>query len=178
MRRAAWTCWPRSTPCWLKGAARRGKRVAFEALAWGSRVKLFSQAWAVVQRVNHPALGLALDSFHTLALHDDPRPIAQLPGSRIFYVQLADAPWVNTDVPAHSRHYRCFPGQGELDVTGFMTAALDSGYAGTISLEVFNDEFRSSPARTNAVGRDAFAAVAGRADRPGPAGSSASARTL
>ena len=132
-------------------AGERGMRIAYEALAWGSRVKLFSQAWAVVERVDHPHLGLALDSFHTLALRDDPAPIARLPGDRIFYVQLADAPWVNTDVLTHSRHYRCFPGQGELDLTGFMRAVLDAGYTGTISLEIFNDEFRSAPARANAI---------------------------
>ncbi len=132
-------------------AGQRGMRVAFEALAWGSRVKLFSQAWAVVQKVKHPHLGLCLDSFHTLSLRDDPKPIAQLPGEKIFYVQLADAPWVNTDVLTHSRHYRCFPGQGDFDVTGFMRAVLDAGYTGTISLEIFNDEFRSTPARANAV---------------------------
>jgi 4-hydroxyphenylpyruvate dioxygenase len=132
-------------------AAARGMRIAYEALAWGSQVRLFSQAWAVVERVSHPNLGLCLDSFHTLSLRDDPQPIARLPGERIFYVQLADAPWVNTDVLTHSRHYRCFPGQGEFDVTAFLRAVLDSGYAGTISLEIFNDEFRSSPARANAV---------------------------
>ncbi len=132
-------------------AAKRGMRIAYEALAWGTQVKLFSQAWAVVERVNHPNLGLALDSFHTLSLRDDPRPIAKLPGDRIFYVQLADAPWVNTDVLTHSRHYRCFPGQGEFDLTGFMRAVLDAGYTGTISLEIFNDEFRSAPARAYAV---------------------------
>ena len=132
-------------------AEKRGMKIAYEALAWGSKVKLFSQAWAVVQRVNHPNLGLALDSFHTLSLRDDPRPIAQLPGDRIFYVQLADAPWVSTDVLTHSRHYRCFPGQGEFDLVGFMSALLDSGYTGTISLEIFNDEFRSAPARANAL---------------------------
>ncbi|MEY2891333.1 MAG: hypothetical protein RJA98_1241 [Pseudomonadota bacterium] len=134
-----------------EAAGRRGKRIAYEALAWGSQVKLFSQAWQVVQAVNHPALGLALDSFHTLALRDDPAPIRQLPGDKIYYVQLADAPWVNTDVLTHSRHYRCFPGQGELNVTGFVSAILDTGYTGTISLEIFNDEFRSAPARANAV---------------------------
>lgn len=132
-------------------AGRRGMRIAYEALAWGSKVKLFSQAWAVVERVGHPALGLALDSFHTLSLRDDPRLIVRLPGERIFYVQLADAPWVNTDVLTHSRHYRCFPGQGEMDLTGFMRAVLDAGYTGTISLEIFNDEFRSAPARATAV---------------------------
>ena len=132
-------------------AGQLGIRVAYEALAWGSKVKLWSQAWDVVQRVNHPSLGLALDSFHTLSLRDDPSGIAQLPGDKIFFMQLADAPWVNTDVLSHSRHYRCFPGQGEFDVTGFTKAALDAGYTGPLSLEIFNDEFRSAPARANAV---------------------------
>ena len=132
-------------------AGKRGMRVAYEALAWGSKVKLWSQAWDVVQRVNHPSLGLALDSFHTLSLRDDPSGIAKLPGDKIFFMQLADAPWVNTDVLTHSRHYRCFPGQGEFDMAGFTKAALDAGYTGPLSLEIFNDEFRSAPARANAV---------------------------
>jgi 4-hydroxyphenylpyruvate dioxygenase len=132
-------------------AGRRGMRVAFEALAWGSKVKLWSQAWAVVNKVNHPHLGLALDSFHTLSLRDDPAGIAQLPGDKIFFLQLADAPWVNTDVLTHSRHYRCFPGQGEMEMTRFTKAVIDAGYSGPLSLEIFNDEFRSAPARANAV---------------------------
>ncbi|CAM3579067.1 bifunctional sugar phosphate isomerase/epimerase/4-hydroxyphenylpyruvate dioxygenase family protein [Polaromonas hydrogenivorans] len=132
-------------------AGRRGMRIAYEALAWGSKIKLWSQAWSVVERVNHPHMGLALDSFHTLSLRDDPSGIARLPGEKIFFVQLADAPWVNTDVLTHSRHYRCFPGQGEMEVTKFTAAVIESGYSGPLSLEIFNDEFRSAPARANAV---------------------------
>lgn len=132
-------------------AGQRGMRIAYEALAWGTQVKRWSQAWAMVQRVNHPHLGLALDSFHTLALRDSPDGIAQLPGDKLFFVQLADAPWVTTDVLTHSRHYRCFPGQGELEVARFTAAALDAGYSGPLSLEVFNDEFRAAPAPANAV---------------------------
>lgn len=131
-------------------AGRRGLRIGYEALAWGTAVNRFAQAWDVVRRADHPHLGLILDSFHTLALRDDYRPIAELPGERIFYVQLADAPWVNTDPLTHSRHYRCFPGQGELEVPAFLGAVLDAGYTGPISLEIFNDEFRAAPARANA----------------------------
>ena len=132
-------------------AGQRGLFIAYEALAWGSQVNRFVQAWEVVKRVDHPHLGLTLDSFHTLALRDDPLPIAQLPGHKIFFVQLADAPWVNTDILSHSRHYRCFPGQGEMDVTTFTRAVIEAGYTGPLSLEVFNDEFRAAPARANAV---------------------------
>jgi 4-hydroxyphenylpyruvate dioxygenase len=131
-------------------AARRGLRIGYEALAWGATVSRFGQAWDIVQRADHPHLGLILDSFHTLALKDDWRSIAALPGERIFFVQLADAPWVQTDPLTHSRHYRCFPGQGDFEVAAFVGAVLDAGYTGPISLEIFNDEFRAAPARANA----------------------------
>jgi 4-hydroxyphenylpyruvate dioxygenase len=131
-------------------AARRGMRIALEALAWGSAVNRFGQVWEIVRRADHPHLGVALDSFHTLAIRDDFRPIKDIPGERIFFVQLADAPWVSTDPLTHSRHYRCFPGQGEMDVAGFVGAVLDAGYTGPISLEIFNDEGKAAPARANA----------------------------
>lgn len=131
-------------------AARRGLRVGYEALAWGTQTNRFAQAWDAVQRADHPHLGLILDSFHTLVLKDDWAPIADIPGERIFYVQLADAPWLQLDPLSHSRHYRCFPGQGEFPVVSFVGAVLEAGYSGPMSLEIFNDEFRASPARPTA----------------------------
>jgi 4-hydroxyphenylpyruvate dioxygenase len=73
-------------------AARRKLRIAFEALAWGGAVRTYRQVWDIVQRANQPNLGVALDSFHTLALRDDWQAIKDIPGQRIFYMQLADAP--------------------------------------------------------------------------------------
>ena len=128
-------------------AAKRGLRVGFEALSWGKHIRLWSHAWRIVEMADHSALGLIVDSFHTLALGDDPAGIADLPGERIFFVQLADAPKRDMDVLSWSRHFRSFPGQGELDVDGFLRAVLASGYAGPLSLEVFNDHFRSAPSR-------------------------------
>ena len=128
-------------------AAKRGLRVGFEALSWARHIRLWRHAWRIVQQVDHPALGLIVDSFHTLALRDDPAGLADVPGERIFFVQLADAPLRDMDVLSWSRHYRNFPGQGDLPVTGFVRAVLASGYAGPLSLEVFNDHFRAAPSR-------------------------------
>ena len=133
-------------------AGRRGLRVGYEALSWGRHVRRWSHAWRIVQAAGHPALGLIVDSFHTLALRDDPAGLADVPGDRIFYVQLADAPLLSLDVLSWSRHHRSFPGQGDLPVDGFVRAVLASGYAGPLSLEVFNDHFRAAPAR--AIARD------------------------
>jgi len=131
-------------------ASRRGLRVAYEALAWGSHVRRWSQAWQIVQDADHPALGLVLDSFHTLALKDDLAGIAALPAEKLFFVQLADAPLMAADLLSWSRHFRNFSRQGDLDVVGFLRAVLASGYRGPLSLEIFNDEFRAAPARLTA----------------------------
>ncbi len=128
-------------------AGRRGLRIGYEALSWGRHVRLWGHAWRIVQQAGHPALGLIVDSFHTLALQDDPAGLADVPGDRIFFVQLADAPLLSMDPLSWSRHYRSFPDQGDLPVDGFVRAVLASRYQGPLSLEVFNDHFRAAPAR-------------------------------
>jgi 4-hydroxyphenylpyruvate dioxygenase len=133
-------------------AARRGIKIGYEALAWGRHVRTWKHAWRIVEAVGQPSLGLILDSFHTLALGDDTREVAAtVPGERIVFVQIADAPRLEMDVLSWSRHFRCFPGQGDFDVAGFLAPILTAGYGGPISLEVFNDDFRAAPARQTAA---------------------------
>lgn len=128
-------------------AKRRGLRVGYEALAWGRHVNRWRRAWNIVQAADHEALGLIVDSFHTLAVDDDASSIATVPAKKLFFVQLADAPKLAMDSLSWSRHFRNFPGQGQLPVADFLRAVLDAGYQGPLSLEIFNDEFRAAPAR-------------------------------
>ncbi len=132
-------------------AAKRGLRVGFEALAWGRHINDYRDAWEVVRRADHPAIGLVLDSFHTYARKTDLKPLHAIPGDRIFLVQLADAPWLDMDVLNWSRHFRCFPGQGDLPILEFMTAVQATGYQGDLSLEIFNDQFRAGSPRSVAI---------------------------
>jgi 4-hydroxyphenylpyruvate dioxygenase len=132
-------------------AARRNLRVGFEALAWGRHTALYGQAWEIVKQANHAHLGLILDSFHTLSLKDDPAGIAKIPGDKIFFLQMADAPLLSMDVLQWARHHRSFPGQGDFDVVGFFEQVLRAGYTGPLSLEIFNDIFRETPNRRTAV---------------------------
>lgn len=132
-------------------AAHRNLSIGFEALAWGRHVRHFGHAWKIVREADHPHLGIVLDSFHMLSLGDDPAGITEIPGDRIAFVQLADAPVKQMDVLQWSRHYRCFPGQGNFDLTTFMEKLLLAGYTGPLSLEVFNDHFRAAPTRPTAI---------------------------
>jgi 4-hydroxyphenylpyruvate dioxygenase len=132
-------------------AASRGLRVGYEALAWGRHINDYRDAWEAVRRADHPALGLVLDSFHTLARKTDLAAMRAIPGDRIFLVQLADAPLLDMDYLSWSRHFRSFPGQGELPVLAFMEALADTGYKDFISLEIFNDQFRAGSTRSVAL---------------------------
>ena len=131
-------------------AAARGLAVGFEALAWGRHVNRWRHAWKIVEAAAHPALGLILDSFHTLAVGDDLDGIEAVPAAKLAFVQLADAPLLSMDALSWSRHFRLFPGQGQLPVARFLAQVLDAGYAGPLSLEIFNDEMRAATARLTA----------------------------
>lgn len=166
-----------------EAASRHDVRIAYEALAWGRHVSDYMHSWKLVAAVNHPNLGLCLDSFHILSRQDDPSGIRTIPGEKIFFVQLADAPNMHLDVLQWSRHYRCFAGQGDFDLTGFMEHVISTGYDGPLSLEVFNDVFRQADADRTA--KDAFRSLVAleeslgnRLDaRPGPATGSTADRS-
>ena len=119
-------------------------RIAYEALAWGKFVNTYWHSWQLVKEANHPNLGICLDSFHILSRRDDPSRITEIPGEKIFFVQLADAPDLGMDVLPWSRHHRVFPGEGSFDTVGFLTHLIEAGYSGPLSLEIFNDVFRET----------------------------------
>jgi len=132
-------------------AARRGMKVGFEALAWGRHINDYRDAWEAVRRADHKAIGLVLDTFHIFARRTDLKPIGAIPRDRIFLVQVADAPLLDMDSLSWSRHFRNFPGQGELPLLDFMEALQATGFDDLLSLEIFNDQFRAGSARSVAV---------------------------
>ncbi len=132
-------------------AAAHGMRVSYEALAWGRHVNTYDRSWEIVRRADHPALGLCVDSFHILSRGSDPAGIRDIPGEKLFFLQLADAPHLDMNVLQWSRHHRLFPGQGAFDLPAFLGHVLAAGYDGPLSLEVFNDVFRQADPRRAAV---------------------------
>lgn len=117
----------------------RGVRLGYEALAWSTHVNTFDRALRIVERVNHPALGLILDSFHTLIRPDDWSSLSRIAADRIAYVQVGDAVRVANDPLTVRRNHSRLPGDGDLAVAPFARAVLATGYRGTMSLEIFNE---------------------------------------
>jgi len=133
-------------------AKREGFMIGYEALAWGRYVADYYDAWDIVKRADHSNLGIIIDPFHmfargnTLDLLRD-----EIPVEKIALVQVADAPSLQMDVLSYSRHFRCFPGQGDMPVVELVQTLRDKGFDDYLSHEIFNDEFRSSSPTEKAV---------------------------
>jgi 4-hydroxyphenylpyruvate dioxygenase len=132
-------------------AAEFDVRVGFEALAWGRHINDYRQAWEAVERAGHERVGVILDSFHMLAPRLPTDAIARIPAERIALVQTADAPGIAMDPLFLSRHFRCFPGQGDLPVTAMLRELEAIGYDGWLSHEIFSDDFRAASTRRIAI---------------------------
>lgn len=113
-------------------------RIAFEPLnpvlfntdtaLWG-----LDQALELVRRIDHPDLGLCVDTwnvFQTPDLHDVIREC----GDRIFLVQVSD--WHRPRSGAD----RISLGTGVIDNTAIIKSVRGTGYAGPYVLEIFSGE--------------------------------------
>lgn len=102
-----------------------------------------------------------VDSFHWAAAGADPEHITGLLGDDatgsctcpIGHVQIADTPRADTNLGADTSgarrgwtdERRLFPGDGTLDWRSFAAALTQAGYAGPVSVELFNPELRALP---------------------------------
>ncbi len=126
-------------------------RIAYEALSWGRHVNQYAQSWDIVARADHANLGVALDSFHMLAIGSSLDAMQDIERDKIFLVQLSDFMWRETpsldERRETARHFRVFPGEGvhSHEVAALLRALDDAGYYGDYSFEVFNDDYVQLP---------------------------------
>ena len=111
-----------------------GRRAALLALPWARFAPRETDALALVEAVDSPNLGLALNSFFSLADGSQAARLRDIPGERIFHVQLSDAPALNFDISHLKSHFGLLPGQGGLNLVSFVRVIARAGYQGPWSL--------------------------------------------
>ena len=111
-----------------------GCRAALIALPWARHVTTELQALEIVQAVDSPAFGLALNSFFSLAGGEQAARLRDIPGERIFHAQLSDAPALDFDITRLKNHFSLLPGQGGLNLASFVRIVARAGYRGQWSI--------------------------------------------
>lgn len=119
-----------------------GMNLCFEPVGFHrSSVRNIKEAAAIVNEVDRPNVGFALDSYN-LYLYDgsnDFSSIGEVDPGKIFAVHMVSG----LDVPAEERGQdkRCYPDRGVVDIGNFLRNLKQAGYEGMVSIETFNPDY-------------------------------------
>lgn len=126
-------------------AAAEGLHAALEFIPTG-RVATLADGWEVVRRAGAANGGLLVDSWHFFRSGSSLELLASLPGEAILSVQIGDAPArAEADLDHAMSHERLLPGDGALDLPGFLRALARTGSRAPIAVEIFSDELAALP---------------------------------
>jgi sugar phosphate isomerase/epimerase len=118
-----------------------GLNIAVEAFTW-SAIDSVPTASALLARADARNAGHLLDVWHFYHTGSTTESIADLDVTTVAAVQLNDGPRVHENFLWNARNTRLLPGEGELDVRGFVDALTSVGYNGPFGIESSYPEFR------------------------------------
>lgn len=126
-------------------AVEAGTRVALEPLPF-SNIADFRLAADIVAAADHPAAGLVVDIWHLERGPSTLADLAEVPGNKVFVVELSDAPAPQSaDLFQDTIHHRVLCGTGTFDVRGFVETLRRLGFAGPWGVEIISDAHRRGP---------------------------------
>jgi sugar phosphate isomerase/epimerase len=126
-------------------AADDGLIVHLEFLPW-TGIPDLAAGWAIVQGAGRPNGGLLVDSWHLFRSGSTLEQLARIPGSAVLGVQIDDAPAEpDGDLEDETMHRRRIPGDGGLDLEGFVRVLREIGSPAPIGVEVFADDLAGLP---------------------------------
>ena len=96
--------------------------------------------WDIVRQAARPNGGLLVDTWHLLRGTPDLALLEQIPGERIFSVQVADAPAQRRPDIRDDTLHRALPGDGVLDLVGVLRVLYRIGALRWVGPEVISPE--------------------------------------
>jgi len=90
-----------------------------------------------------PNVGILVDSLHWHCQGADRAALASIPKGRIIYAHIDDAP--PGPLSAQRDDDRLLPGEGVIDLAGFVQSLTAAGYAGPIGIEIDGPYLRQEP---------------------------------
>lgn len=134
-----------------------GLRVHLEFLPW-SAINDLRSAWDIVHGADRPNGGLVLDSWHFQRSRSRLSDLKNIPGDRVFVVQLSDGPATpSEDLAEESNSGRLLPGQGDFDLSALMATLHEIQGLTSVGPEVFSLGLWQRPPHD--AGRDLGAAT-------------------
>jgi 2-keto-myo-inositol isomerase len=120
-------------------AQHRGLRLNLEFLAGLPINGTMGSCMEILQRLDHPAVGMLLDLCHYYTSASHIEELARLPKGKLFLVHVDDAQ--NRPMEVLGCEHRCFPGDGRIDVPALLNEIRRrTKYNGFFSVELYDKD--------------------------------------
>jgi 2-keto-myo-inositol isomerase len=120
-------------------AEEHGVKIAIEPLGRHPLIPGPKEALEILNRAEHDALGLMMDTFHYYKSGVDLETIRQIPIEKLLVVHVNDC----EDRPLEelSDKHRLHMGEGVIPLKAMLGILKEKGYAGALSVELFREEY-------------------------------------
>jgi sugar phosphate isomerase/epimerase len=136
-----------------------GIKPTFEYISFFKSVHTLNRAWEIVQEADDPDATLILDAFHNWNSGSTKEDLLSIPLDRISHYHIDDADPKKAAL-TQTDPDRVMPGDGQIDLNAEIQILKQKGYDGTVSLELFNEEWwAKDPAETLRVGLERVSAL-------------------
>ena len=122
-------------------ASDHGLTIGLEPIGKADFLNTPAAVYRVMEDIQAKNLGLTVDLFHFYTGGCAADDLLEIPGSKINLVHMDDAP--NLPMGDLEDSKRVLPGQGSMDVQGFLGALREIGFDGPLSVELFNRDLWS-----------------------------------
>lgn len=134
----------------FKGLCRRaavhGLFPLLEFMPYTPPVDSLPEARSVLEEADEPNAGLLIDAWHFTRTSGSEEALAVTPSEYIRGIQLGDViSGPLPDIVDEARHHRAVPGEGVLDLRGFMDMLGQHGVSAPVSVEVMSGELDAMP---------------------------------
>ena len=122
-------------------------KVVYELIPFDQNLQTIDQLTQLATGAGRPNGGVAIDTWHMGKLKIAPSELLGIPAQYLHWVELSDGP-VEFAADPHDEviNHRMLPGEGELDIQGYVAALHEAGYRGQPwGVEVLSAELRSLP---------------------------------
>jgi sugar phosphate isomerase/epimerase len=115
-----------------------GRRLAIEFFAW-SPLHTLVDTWTIVRDADRANGGIILDTWHHTRRGGTERELALVDASRIWGVQIADAPAEpqHPDLAVECMRHRRWPGEGTVPLVAIVAELRAQGCTAPLGIEVF-----------------------------------------
>jgi sugar phosphate isomerase/epimerase len=121
-------------------------KVAYEFMPFDVNVRTLDDALTLVTDAGRANGGLTIDTWHMAKLGIAPSQMGRIPSEHLAWVELSDGQVENMeDEVDEVINHRRLPGEGEFDITGYVSALRAAGYREPWGVEVLSEALRNLP---------------------------------